>query len=67
MRFELLESKFANPQWMLWTDNVIRRQLGMLENLASGGGEDDETVIVVIAVTIFVDVVVIVDILASFR
>ena len=35
----------------------------MLENLALGGGEDDETVVVTIVVTVFVDVIVIVDVL----
>ena len=67
MRFELLESKLANLQWMLWTDNVLRKQFGMLEKLASGGREDDETVAVVIVVTVLADIVVIVDVLVIFR
>ena len=66
MRFQLLESKFTNLQWMVWTDNVLRRQLGMLENLTFGGSEDGETVIVVIAVTVFIDVIVIAEVFAFF-
>lgn len=66
MRFQLLESKFTNLQWMVWTDNVLRRQLGMLENLTFRGSEDGETVIVVIAVTVFIDVIVIVEVFAFF-
>ena len=38
----------------------------MLENLTFRGSEDGETVIVVIAVTVFIDVIVIVEVFAFF-